>query len=63
MIISIIVLLLVTLALWGIYVLVGKSINGPPLSVVGVILILIWLAVVFWVFRGGTIVDMPRAIR
>jgi hypothetical protein len=48
MIISIILLLILALALWGIYMLAGKSVNGVPLSIIGIILILIWLGAAYY---------------
>lgn len=52
MIISIILLLVLGLALWCIYALVGKAVNGAPLSIIGVILILVWLGAAFYFFTS-----------
>lgn len=53
MITNIIILLLVALALWGVYMMAGRAVNGVPLAIIGIICILIVLAVGIWLFRGN----------
>lgn len=54
MITNIILLLVLGLALWCIYALAGRAINGVPLAIIGIILILVEVATAFYLFRGRT---------
>jgi hypothetical protein len=52
MILSTILLVITAAVLYGIYVVTGRAVNGVPLAVVGIILLLIFLGVAFYLFGG-----------
>lgn len=52
-ILAIILLIFIGACLYGIYLLLGRVINGVPLAAAGIILILLFLLIGYYLITGG----------